>query len=109
MGIRATGEWIAPPAVQREGFHPASKTAAEQTDQLRNSEVGKRSFPGRLEFNGQGSAENRPRSAAQLKVKHIDSAQKVIRIEQCKGRKDRNVMLSPETLDLLRQAAEGTG
>jgi site-specific recombinase XerD len=37
-----------------------------------------------------------------LKVKHIDSAQKVIRIEQSKGRKDRNVMLSPEALDLLR-------
>src|SRR6202030_2180234 len=36
-----------------------------------------------------------------LKVKHIDSAQ--IRIEQSKGRKDRHVMLSPETLDLLRQ------
>src|SRR5881628_471032 len=38
-----------------------------------------------------------------LKVKHIDNAQKIIRIEQSKGRKDRNVMLSPETLDLLRQ------
>src|SRR6202140_1907267 len=38
-----------------------------------------------------------------LKVKHIDSAQKIIRVEQSKGRKDRNVMLSPETLDLLRQ------
>ena len=38
-----------------------------------------------------------------LKVKHIDSAQKIIRIEQSKGRKDRNVMLSPEMLDLLRQ------
>ncbi len=38
-----------------------------------------------------------------LKVKHIDSAQKIIRIEQSKSRKDRNVMLSPETLDLLRQ------
>src|SRR5262249_15056298 len=38
-----------------------------------------------------------------LKVKHIDSAQKIIRIEQSKGRKDRNVMLSPETLDLLRK------
>jgi site-specific recombinase XerD len=33
----------------------------------------------------------------------IDSAQKIIRIEQSKGRKDRNVMLSAETLDLLRQ------
>ena len=38
-----------------------------------------------------------------LKVKHIDSAQRIIRIEQSKGRKDRHVMLSPETLDLLRQ------
>jgi site-specific recombinase XerD len=38
-----------------------------------------------------------------LRVKHIDSAQKIIRIEQSKGRKDRNVMLSAETLDLLRQ------
>jgi integrase/recombinase XerD len=38
-----------------------------------------------------------------LKVKHIDSAQKIIRVEQSKGRKDRNVMLPPETHDLLRQ------
>jgi integrase/recombinase XerD len=38
-----------------------------------------------------------------LKVKHIDSGQKLIRIEQSKGRKDRNVMLSPQTLALLRQ------
>jgi integrase/recombinase XerD len=38
-----------------------------------------------------------------LKVKHIDSAQAIIRIEQSKGRKDRNVMLSPEMLALLRQ------
>jgi integrase/recombinase XerD len=38
-----------------------------------------------------------------LKVKHIDNAQKIIRIEQAKGRKDRNVMLPSETLDLLRQ------
>jgi integrase/recombinase XerD len=38
-----------------------------------------------------------------LKAKHIDSAQNIIRIEQSKGRKDRNVMLSPELLALLRQ------
>src|SRR5439155_25768854 len=38
-----------------------------------------------------------------LKVKHIDSAQDITRIEQSKGRKDRNVMLSNEMLDLLRQ------
>jgi site-specific recombinase XerD len=38
-----------------------------------------------------------------LKVKHIDRAQNIIRIEQSKGRKDRNVMLSPEMLALLRQ------
>src|SRR5450432_2928988 len=38
-----------------------------------------------------------------LKVKHIDSAQKIIRVEQSKGRKDRHVMLSRDTLALLRQ------
>src|SRR5271169_1309775 len=38
-----------------------------------------------------------------LKVKHIDRAQNIIRVEQSKSRKDRNVMLSPETLALLRQ------
>jgi integrase/recombinase XerD len=38
-----------------------------------------------------------------LKVKHIDRAQNVIRIEQSKGRKDRNVMLSDEMLGLLRR------
>jgi integrase/recombinase XerD len=38
-----------------------------------------------------------------LKVKHIDRAQSIIRIEQSKGRKDRNVMLSDEMLGLLRQ------
>jgi site-specific recombinase XerD len=38
-----------------------------------------------------------------LQVKHIDSAQGIIRVEQAKGRKDRNVMLSAEVLALLRQ------
>ena len=38
-----------------------------------------------------------------LQVKHIDSALGIIRVEQGKGRKDRHVMLSPETLALLRQ------
>ena len=38
-----------------------------------------------------------------LKVKHIDRAQNIIRIEQSKGRKDRNVMLPQEMLPLLRQ------
>src|ERR1700680_55482 len=45
----------------------------------------------------------RASEVVRLKVKHIDSAQKIIRVEQSKGRKDRNVMLSAETLDLLRQ------
>ena len=45
----------------------------------------------------------RASEVVRLKVKHIDNAQKIIRIEQSKGRKDRNVMLSPETLALLRQ------
>jgi site-specific recombinase XerD len=45
----------------------------------------------------------RASEVVRLKVKHIDSAQNIIRIEQSKGRKDRNVMLSPDMLDLLRQ------
>jgi site-specific recombinase XerD len=38
-----------------------------------------------------------------LRVKHIDSAQKIIRIEQSKGRKDRYVKLPDEMPGLLRQ------
>jgi site-specific recombinase XerD len=45
----------------------------------------------------------RASEAVRLKVKHIDRAQNIIRIEQSKGRKDRNVMLPDEMLDLLRQ------
>jgi integrase/recombinase XerD len=38
-----------------------------------------------------------------LRVGDIDSAQNIIRIVQAKGRKDRNVMLPADILDLLRQ------
>jgi integrase/recombinase XerD len=38
-----------------------------------------------------------------LKVKHIDKAQNIVRVEQSKGRKDRHVMLSPAMLALLRE------
>lgn len=39
---------------------------------------------------------------AHLKVDDIDSTRMLIRVEQGKGRKDRNAMLSPQLLDLLR-------
>lgn len=37
-----------------------------------------------------------------LRVKHIDSAQMIIHVQQSKGKKDRLVMLSPDTLVMLR-------
>ena len=40
---------------------------------------------------------------ANLKVSDIDSARMVLRIEQGKGKKDRNGMLSPRLLELLRE------
>ncbi|MBC7637421.1 MAG: tyrosine-type recombinase/integrase, partial [Acetobacteraceae bacterium] len=40
---------------------------------------------------------------AHLKVDDIDSTRMLIRVEQGKGRKDRNAMLSPQLLNLLRQ------
>ena len=40
---------------------------------------------------------------AHLKIDDIDSTRMLIRVEQCKGHKDRNAMLSPHLLDLLRQ------
>src|SRR3984957_12471896 len=39
---------------------------------------------------------------AALKIGDIDSTRMLIRVEQGKGRKDRNAMLSPQLLDLLR-------
>nr|WP_272211542.1 tyrosine-type recombinase/integrase [Marinicella sp. W31]MDC2877438.1 tyrosine-type recombinase/integrase [Marinicella sp. W31] len=40
---------------------------------------------------------------AHLKADDIDSTRMLIRVEQDKGRKDRNALLSPQLLELLRQ------
>jgi site-specific recombinase XerD len=45
----------------------------------------------------------RASEVVRLTVGDIDRAQGIIRVVQAKGRKDRNVMLSPEVLALLRQ------
>ena len=45
----------------------------------------------------------RASEVTRLRVCDIDSDQMIIRVVQAKGRKDRNVMLPPEILDLLRQ------
>jgi integrase/recombinase XerD len=45
----------------------------------------------------------RASEVVRLRVCDIDSAQKVIRVVQAKGRKDRHVMLPDEVLDLLRE------
>ena len=44
----------------------------------------------------------RESEVASLKVDDIDSTRMLIRVEQGKGRKDRNAMLSPQQLALLR-------
>ena len=49
----------------------------------------------------------RASEVARLRACDIDSDQMIIRIVQSKGRKDRNVMLPPEILDLLEAMVEG--
>src|SRR5262249_60221714 len=44
----------------------------------------------------------RASEVVRLKVKHIDSAQKIIRIEPSKGRKDPNGMPEPDPLEQRR-------
>jgi site-specific recombinase XerD len=44
----------------------------------------------------------RASEVVQLKVSDIDSKRRVIRVEQGKGKRDRNAMLSPALLELLR-------
>jgi len=49
------------------------------------------------------SAGLRIAEACRLKVTDIDSQRMILRVEQGKGRKDRNVMLSPRLLKVLRE------
>jgi integrase/recombinase XerD len=72
-------------------------------DEARRILAGARSLKARVMLSLSYGCGLRAGEVVKLKVKHIDSEQKIIRIEQSKGRKDRNVMLSPEALHLLRQ------
>src|SRR5499427_10471835 len=63
-------------------------------DEARRILAGARSLKARVMLSLSYGCGLRASEVVKLKVKHIDSAQKIIRIEQSKGRKDRNVMLS---------------
>ena len=89
-----------------EIFHIKEPTRIPQilsADEARRLLMMARSPQVRMLFSIGYGAGLRVSEVVKLKVRHIDTALGVIRVEQSKGRKDRHVMLSPETLDLLKE------
>ena len=60
------------------------------------------SFPHRVIFSTMYGTGMRVSEAVHLRMRHIDSQRMMIRIEQSKGNRDRDVPLSPKLLELLR-------
>ena len=60
------------------------------------------SFPHRVIFSTMYGTGMRVSEAVHLRMRHIDSHRMMIRIEQSKGNRDRDVPLSPKLLELLR-------
>ena len=60
------------------------------------------SFTHRVIFSTMYGTGMRVSEAVHLRMRHIDSQRMMIRIEQSKGNRDRDVLLSPKLLELLR-------
>jgi site-specific recombinase XerD len=89
-----------------EIFHIKEPTRIPQilsADEARRLLMMARNSQVRMLFSIGYGAGLRVSEVVKLKVRHIDTALGIIRVEQSKGRKDRHVMLSPETLDLLKE------
>ena len=89
-----------------EVFHIKEPTRIPQilsSDEARRLLMMARSPQVRMLFSIGYGAGLRVSEVVKLKVRHIDTGLGIIRVEQSKGRKDRHVMLSPETLDLLKE------
>jgi integrase/recombinase XerD len=89
-----------------EIFHIKEPTRIPQilsADEARRLLMMARNLQVRMLFSIGYGAGLRVSEVVKLKVRHIDTALGIIRVEQSKGRKDRQVMLSPETLDLLKE------
>ena len=72
---------------------PREASAGDELDEMKRLLAVARSLKTRVLLSLGYGCGLRASEIVRLKVKHIDSAQKIIRIEQSKGRKDRNVML----------------
>ena len=86
------------PTPRKEHYLPVILSPAEV---LRFLEAAP-SFPHRVIFSTMYGTGMRVSEAVHLRMRHIDSQRMMIRIEQSKGNRDRDVPLSPKLLELLR-------